>query len=121
MYMGFQTSYPHYLLGFYCLSAHCSGSVLSRWQELFVSLPERSPQQSLPKVLKTQTQILDVCCCCSHIALTNRHKIATIIFLLKVAHLMITISDRFLAVVPSLADSSESVSGQRPNTSVEQG
>ncbi|KAF0034332.1 hypothetical protein F2P81_014398, partial [Scophthalmus maximus] len=28
---------------------------------------------------------------------------------------------RFLAVVPSLADSSESVSGQRPNTSVEQG
>lgn len=28
---------------------------------------------------------------------------------------------RFLAVVPSLTDSSESVSGQRPNTSVEQG
>ncbi|KAJ8380472.1 hypothetical protein SKAU_G00012500 [Synaphobranchus kaupii] len=28
---------------------------------------------------------------------------------------------RFLAVVPSLVDSSESVSGQRPNTSVEQG
>lgn len=51
MYMGFQNFYPHYLLGFYCLSAHCSGSVLSRWQELFVSLPERSPQQSLPKVL----------------------------------------------------------------------
>lgn len=34
---------------------------------------------------------------------------------------MIVTSDRFLAVVPSLADSSESVSGQRPNTSVEQG
>ncbi|PWA17023.1 hypothetical protein CCH79_00013243 [Gambusia affinis] len=31
------------------------------------------------------------------------------------------VSCRFLAVVPSLADSSESVSGQRPNTSVEQG
>lgn len=33
----------------------------------------------------------------------------------------VTLCDRFLAVVPSLADSSESVSGQRPNTSVEQG
>ncbi|EPY77187.1 WD repeat and FYVE domain-containing protein 3 isoform 1 [Camelus ferus] len=32
-----------------------------------------------------------------------------------------TLPPKFLAVVPSLTDSSESVSGQRPNTSVEQG
>lgn len=35
------------------LSAHGSGSLLSRREELLVGLPERGPQQSLPKVLNT--------------------------------------------------------------------
>lgn len=49
---------------FYCLSAHCSGSFLSGRQELFVSLPERSPQQSLPKVPNANTNVASGCSIC---------------------------------------------------------
>lgn len=47
----------------YHLSAHGSGSLLSRWEKLLVSLPERSPQQSLPKVLNTNRNRAWTSCC----------------------------------------------------------
>lgn len=87
-------------------TANGSGGVFRRRAKLPPGFPEGSQKQGLSEVrciLKKQPQAGQTSSIFINVALRSRF------------------ISRFLAVVPSLADSSESVSGQRPNTSVEQG
>lgn len=122
------------------LSANGSGSLLSGREKLLVSLSKRSPQQSLPKVRVTDDTEKPTAHPHFHFfififhsfifPLINHLSQCQLLWFLVptglcapffLGFILLLIPCRFLAVVPSLADSSESVSGQRPNTSVEQG
>lgn len=90
----------------FSFTAYGSGGVFRRWAKLPLGLPERSQEQGLSEV---------------RCILPKQPQLGQMSFILVNDALLFCLICRFLAVVPSLADSSESVSGQRPNTSVEQG